>query len=175
MAGRQLLTAPWRTYARAAPLRAAFGNLAVHPATTLSRARQAAGSRWQNQAGERLPPWLRLLGGSNRRSMSQSSGGSAEPAKPDVELPSMEKVLRSLYMRVHPDLFVSFPAARQTNEEGLKASCPPSEHRTLASKRCHKVQTKIELLPFRYSRSSWKQPRTLPPRPSTRSSPSSSR
>ncbi|KAJ1483907.1 hypothetical protein T484DRAFT_1798581 [Baffinella frigidus] len=41
--------------------------------------------------------------------MSQKSGGSAEPGG---ELPSMEAALRSLYMRVHPDLFTSFPAAR---------------------------------------------------------------
>ncbi|KAJ1472386.1 hypothetical protein T484DRAFT_1914810 [Baffinella frigidus] len=137
MAGRRLLMEPWRTSARAAPVRAACRNMAAYPMATLSCARQAAGRRWQTQAGERPTPWLhRLLSGGNRRSMSQSSSEAAS------ELPSMEKVLRSLYMRVHPDLFTSFPAARAQNEEGLKVlseflettkdDAPPSKHKNFA-------------------------------------------
>ena len=59
----------------------------------------------------------------NSRFQSQANlsttASEFEPSAPSAQ-PTMESKLRKLLLRVHPDLFSSFPAAKSQNEQSLK-------------------------------------------------------
>jgi hypothetical protein len=98
-----------------------------------------------NHAARRAPRMeMGRAGVSHRRHLS----GAAEGANSSQEVegqPTLEKVLRSLYVRVHPDLFSAFPNARAQNEEGLKATLPTKSMPTselccsAAARGCRKI------------------------------------